>query len=243
MELEAIITEVIEGQGFHSFTPFTDTYLLNKRGITEGRLILDDGRKITNKQRNTIFALIGFITDWAKAPETSKRKLAKQETLRELGIIYVQESMNEFSREALRDVITTHYCILVDCLPFSLSDTDMTTAHDFIGWIIDICVEHAIPIPTSLINYCEDVGRYLYACVLYRRCAVCGKKAEIHEVEKVGMGRNRQKMHHLGQLVQPLCRAHHCEQEQIGQVALDSKYHLQAIRLDETLCRAIGWKI
>lgn len=243
MEAEAIITQVIENEGFYTYVPFASTYLLDKRGITSARIILDDGRKITNKQRSTIFALVGFITDWAKAPEDSKRKLAKQETLRELGIMYVYETAEGFNSESLREAITTHYCILVDCMPFSLSDTDMTTAHDFIGWIIDVCVEHAIPIPASLLDYCEDIGRYLYACVAHRRCAICGKKADIHEVETVGMGRNRQKMHHLGQLVQPLCRTHHNEIEEAGQYAFNKKYHLEAIRLDEHLCRAIGWKI
>lgn len=88
----------------------------------------------------------------------------------------------------------------------------------------------------------KDIERYVYACVAHRRCAICGQKAEIHEVERVGMGRDRRKIHHLGQLVEPLCRQHHAEVDQLGQKSFDEKYHLQGIRLDEQLCRILKWR-
>ena len=123
---------------------------------------------------------------------------------------------------------------------FSLSDIDMTTARDFIDWLIELCVTHDIPTNDTLLNLCEDVSRYMYSCVFHRRCCICGKKADIHEVEKVGMGRNRTKIHHLNQAVQPLCRSHHMEEENLGQKAFDEKYHLQFIRLDTNLCKKLN---
>ena len=118
----------------------------------------------------------------------------------------------------------------------------MTTARNFITHLIDFCVTNAIPCKVSLLEQCEDIEKYLYACVANRRCAVCGKKADIHEVERVGMGRDRRKMHHLGQLVEPLCRQHHQEVDQMGQKSFDEKYHLQGIRLDEQLCKILKWR-
>ena len=50
------------------------------------------------------------------------------------------------------------------------------------------------------------------------------------------------KIHHLGQLVEPLCRQHHGEVDQLGQKSFDEKYHLQGIRLDATLCKILKWK-
>ena len=94
----------------------------------------------------------------------------------------------------------------------------------------------------TLLNRCEDVERYVYACVANRRCAICGKKADIHEVDTVGMGRNRSKIGHVGQLVEPLCRGHHQEAGEIGQKSFDELYHLQPIRLDEHLCEVLGWR-
>ena len=144
--------------------------------------------------------------------------------------------------EAVRYQLTQHYCSLINHDLFSLSDVDMSTARDFIDWLVELCVVHGIPCIDTLLNRCEDIGRYLYACVANRRCAVCGKKADIHEVEKVGSGRNRRKIHHLGQLVQPLCRIHHVEVESIGQDSFDRKYCMDAIRLDENLCNILNWR-
>ena len=119
----------------------------------------------------------------------------------------------------------------------------MSTAREFISYLIDLAIEHEIPCRDSLLNRCEDIERYLYSCVAHRRCAICGKKADIHEVERVGMGRDRRQMHHLGQLVQPLCRQHHQEVDQVGQASFDKKYHLCGIRLDEFLCKKLKWRI
>lgn len=243
IEAEGIINGVTPGEALSVLVPFEQTYLLDKWGTTTVRVIIDDGRGISDRQRRTIFALCGFITDWAKAPGKSQRTQAESETLRELGLLYALEWLDGVEdAELIRRQITLHYCEMRDMAPFSLSSIDMTTAHDFIGWMIDISVQHGVPCPDSLLKYADDIGRYLYACVAYRRCAICGKKAEIHEVEKVGMGRNRQKIHHLGQLVQPLCRKHHNEQENIGQDSFNKKYLLEAIRLDEHLCNVLKWK-
>lgn len=243
MELAAIITEVVAGEGFHSFTPFADTYLLDRRSITEGRLILEDGRHISANQRRKVFALIGDITDWLVAPGKGKRTRAEYETLREMHLLYTIDRLDGYEdSETVRRQLTTHYCEILNIAPFSLSDVDMTTARDFIDWLVELCVEYGIPCIDTLLNRCEDMGRYLYACVAHRRCAICGAKADIHEVETVGMGRNRRKMHHLGQLVQPLCRKHHGEVGNMGQASFDQLHHLEGIRLDEHLCELLKWK-
>ena len=118
----------------------------------------------------------------------------------------------------------------------------MSTARDFIDWLVELCVIHGIPCNDTLLNRCEDVQRYLYACVANRTCAICGKRADIHEYDRVGMGRNRRKMYHEGQRVQPLCRLHHNEVDQIGQQSFDDKYHMTWICLDAHLCKVLKWK-
>ena len=55
--------------------------------------------------------------------------------------------------------------------------------------------------------------------------------------------KDRRQIHHLGQLVQPLCRQHHQEVDQVGQASFDKKYHLCGIRLDEFLCKKLKWRI
>ena len=100
-------------------------------------------------------------------------------------------------------------------------------------------------IPTSgpLTERAEDVSRYLYACLAHRRCAVCGLAggpADLHHVTRVGMGRSRKRIAHIGLLAESLCRTHHQEVEQIGQTAFDEKYHIYGIPLDERLCGIHG---
>lgn len=247
MEAEGIINGISPGEALSVLVPFEDTGLVERQGITTVRVIFEDGRQISDDQRRKIFALIGDITEWVKAPGKGKRTRVEHETLREMHLLYVIELLGQGKyedAETIRRQLTTHYCEVLDRAPFSLSNVDMTTARDFIDWLVEMCVEHGIPCIDTLLNRCEDIGRYLYACVAHRRCAICGHKADIHEwgEGKPGMGRNRAKMHHSGQLVEPLCRLHHREVETIGQQTFDEKYHLEPIHLDDHLCAAIGWK-
>lgn len=238
MIIKGYISEC-DGKTITVIAPFSDSYLLDRKQITECEIRLDDGRTISADQRRKIFALIRDITDWVSAPGGSQRTRAEIETLRQMQLLYL---IDYADTEAVRYQLTQHYCQLTNQDLFSLSDVDMSTARDFIDWLVEQCVIHGIPCIDTLLNRCEDIGRYLYACVANRRCAVCGAKADIHEVEKVGAGRNRRTINHSGQLVQPLCRKHHSEVESIGQQSFDRKYCMDAIRLDDNLCEILKWK-
>ena len=104
---------------------------------------------------------------------------------------------------------------------FSLSDCDMTTARLFITYLIDFCLLHGV-----------DVGEPLY---MNKRCAVCGRKAELHHVDAVGMGRNRKEICHIGMRALPLCREHHTEIHSIGQEAFLRRYFLEPVKIDERI--------
>jgi len=232
-----------DGSMLHVIVPFSDSELLERQEITECEVHLHDGRSLSPKQRNKIFALVQDITAYTSGYDA--KKAAFNETLRAMQLCYVLDLTDS---EAVRRALTYHYCDLQGIDLFSLSARgsdalDMSTARDFIDWLVELCVENGIPCQDTLLNRCEDIQRYLYACVANRRCCLCGAKADIHEVDKVGAGRNRRKIAHLGQRVQPLCRKHHGEEENIGQAAFDALHHLEAVRLDETLCKKLGWKI
>ncbi len=217
--------------------PFKNVDLLERQGITECEVRLLDGRTITPAQRRKIFATVRDIADWAT---WAKGKKQYRDVLRQLQLLYLIDTTDT---EAVRHQLEYHYCDLLDINLFSLSNCDVSTARDFISYLIDLVIEYDIPCMDSLLNRCDDIDRYLYSCIANRRCAICGKKADIHEVERVGMGRDRTAIHHLGQLVQPLCRKHHCEVDEIGQQSFDKKYHMQSIRLDEYLCKKLKWRL
>jgi hypothetical protein len=238
MNAKGQITEITDN-GFYAFIPFPDIKTLIKRQVSEVGVQIDDGRAISTDQRRKVFALIRDITDYISAPIHAKRKREEREVLRQMQLLYI---IDRTDCESVRYQLTQNFCRLSGIDIFSLSDVNMTTAREFIDWLVELCVVHGIPCNDTLMNRAEDVGRYLYACVANRRCCICGHRADIHEVDRVGMGGNRRKMHHLNQRVQPLCREHHIEVGNIGQSAFDEKYHLTFIRLDEHLCKEIGWK-
>ena len=159
-----------DGQALTLVVPFSDAEYLTTHGVTECSVRVEDGRRISAVQRRKIYALLRDIADWTGYEPQELKELMKYDFLSQC------EDGTQY---------------------FSLSDTDMTTARNFITYLIDFCVTHAVPCKVSLLQQCEDIERYVYACVAHRRCAICGQKAEIHEVERVGMGRDRRKIHHL----------------------------------------------
>lgn len=216
--------------------------ILDEKVSDEVEVALTPSALISPQQRRKVFSLIREITDYISGGGNSRNEI--RSTLRAMQLNYLIDIADS---EAVRFCLTDQYCRLQSIDLFSLSPNNENCASrelasDFIDWLINLCVENAIPCMDTLLNRCEDVDRYVYACVANRRCAICGKKADIHEVETVGSGRNRRKISHLGQLVEPLCREHHNEAGNIGQKSFDEKYHLQGIRLDEHLCEILKWK-
>jgi hypothetical protein len=120
---------------------------------------------------------------------------------------------------------------------FSLSDTSMTVAREFITFLIDFIIRHDIPTKVSLLEHCEDVGRYVYSCLVNKKCCICGKPADLHHVQSVGSQGYRDKINHIGLDALPLCREHHTESHTKGQVEFMKKYHLQPIKIDQKIAR------
>ena len=178
-----------DGEALTVIVPFSDGNLLSRQGITECEVQLCDGRQLSPIQRNKIFALVADIADFAAGIryDSKARKSWRDEMLRSLQLDYILDICD---REEVRRKLTENYCQLMNIDLFSLAnrshDTiDMTTARDFIDWLVELCVMHGIPCQDTLLNRCEDQARYLYACVMNRRCCICGKKADIHDVADV----------------------------------------------------------
>ena len=131
--------------------------------------------------------------------------------------------------------------ILQDGL-FRLSTATVSQARAYITMLIDIVIENGIPTKEPLAALCEDISKYVYSCLVNKKCAVCGKKAELHHVDAVGMGFDRTQINHIGKRCLPLCREHHNEWHKIGGAAFESKYHLIPIKIDERIAKAYRLK-
>ena len=125
---------------------------------------------------------------------------------------------------------------------FHLSTATVSTARAFINLLIEIILEYGIPTKEPLYGLCDDIERYVYACLANKKCAVCGKKTELHHYDHVGMGRNRREIDHIGMRAYPLCREHHEEIHMIGERAFDEKYHLVPIAIDQKIAKKYNLK-
>ena len=195
-----------------------------RRGFLKVEIILWDGRRISPEQRRKCYALLGEIAEYTDGIRTAE---TVDEQKRLLKMEFMLRRMEATERRM-----------------FSLADCDMSTAREFITYLIDFIIANDIPTRVPLIDNCDDIAAYMYACTMHRKCAVCGKAADIHHCEgaRIGAGVDRTKVHQLGREVLPLCRVHHTELHAIPESEFIAKYHLQKVKLDEVLCKRLKFK-
>lgn len=211
--------EVVDGkivnatpEGITIFVPYTNIERLCLRRYDAVQVGLPDGRRISPEQRRKAYALLGEIAEWAGY------------------------SVEEVKLVQKREFIAGHLQALEKEL-FSLSNCDMTTAREFIIYLIDFVLEFDVPTHVPLVTLCDDIGRYVYACLAHKKCAVCGKRAELHHVDRVGMGNDRTQIEHIGRRALPLCRIHHIEVDHRGDAAFMARYHLEPALIDEKVAK------
>lgn len=73
---------------------------------------------------------------------------------------------------------------------------------------------------------------------------MCGDYADIHHLDTVGMGMNRDHVDHTKKHVMPLCRTHHENYHQLGAEKFAELYHVPAngIKLDVETLKKLGVK-
>ena len=176
-----------------------------------------DKRGISSEQRRKAWALMTEIAD------------------------YQGQSKDDVYAEQKTAFSLKHLEILQGEL-FRLSTATVSTAKAFITMLIEIILEYGIPTKEPLYGLCDDIERYVYACLMNKKCAVCGRKTELHHYDHVGMGRNRREIDHIGMRAYPLCREHHEEIHMIGERAFDEKYHLVPIAIDQKIAKKYNLK-
>lgn len=178
---------------------------------------LCDGRSISPEQRKKIYALLAEISDYVGDDTESTKRTMKMD--------FVMNRMQAMQRKM-----------------FSLSDVDMNTASEFISYLVEFILEHDIPCQDNkLSDLCEDIGKYVYACLMNKKCCVCGSHADLHHHdEKIGAGRDRDKILQIGMGVLPLCREHHTLAHTMGKQEFLDKFHLQTVGLTKEIGKKYG---
>jgi hypothetical protein len=186
-----------------------------RKHIQTVEIYIHDGRQLSPEQRKKIFSLIGEIS----------------------------KHTGDADPDYIRGVLTWDFCTATGNDPFSLSRRsevccDMSTAREFLTWLIGFCFDWNVPTKDTMLCYADDTEAFLWKCLWYRKCAICQKPAEVHHVNRVGMGRDREKIVHVGLNAIALCREHHNEADFNEKELFEGNY-VFGIKLDERLCERL----
>lgn len=174
--------------------------LFQRKKIRNAEIRFDDGRHISAEQRKKAYATIRDISDWTGYLSEEMKEILKYQHMMRTGDAY-----------------------------FSLSNCSMDTAREFINTILEFALENGIPLSDNAIERTDDIGRYLYYCLLHKKCAICGKDGEIHHEDAIGMGNNRTKVDDSSYKKICLCREHHTLAHSLGVIRFREMYKVYGI--------------
>ena len=217
--METIRGEIVaaDGQYLTIRAPYSNAERFIRREYGEVVIGLEDGRKISPEQRRKAYALLGEIAEWAGYEPDEIKEVMKYE--------FRKKVVSSLERDL-----------------FSLSDCDMTNAKKFIDYLVDFILRNNIPTHRPLAELADDIDRYIYACLIRKKCCVCGQKADLHHVDAVGMGNDRTQINHIGRRCLPLCRVHHNEIHTTGTTAFIDRYHIHPGIIDDRIAKAYKLK-
>lgn len=179
--------------------------MFTKKKIRHAEIRFDDGRHISAEQRKKVYATIRDISDYTG---------------------YLPEEQKEWLKYL--------HISNTGCDYFSLSDCTMDTAREFINTILEYALENGVPLSEEAINRTDDIGRYLYFCIMHKKCAVCGKPGEVHHEDAIGMGNDRRKVDDSNHKKICLCRLHHTKAHELGVIRFTEMYKVYGIVVKES---------
>ena len=195
---------------------YTDYYTMVKRNYQECLVQMVDSRPLSDKQRRSCYALLREIAEYTG--------MGLDPTKEYMKLKFLAEDLEETADKI-----------------FSLSDAPMSLVCAFQRFLVNFVVDWGIPTRFPLIDIVDDIDNYVYACAIHKKCVVCGEHADLHHVNPIGMGRDREEIIHEGLEVLPLCRIHHNEMHQYTKERFFSMYHIDhGIKADKAICKVYG---
>lgn len=186
------------------------------REVKEVYVDMIDSRPLSDKQRRMCYALVNAIADWSGSGAEEVKEAFKLDFWAERV-------------DTLSDKI------------FSLANAPMSLVAEFQRFLVAFILTHDVPTKRPLREYVDDIEAYTYLCLVRRKCAVCGRRAELHHIDAIGMGNDRTKVQHEGREVMSLCREHHMELHTVGKAEFMAKYHLDGgVPCDRTIMKIYG---
>ena len=195
--------------------PTEKSYRIDHQEIYQARVIFDDGRLMTAVQRKAIFATLNDIAKHSGHELDEIETHFKVELIKKTGCDYFT-----FSSKPIGDRLPC----------------DVTTARLYLRLLIDFCLRWDIPTKESLLSRAEDTGKYLYACLIYKKCAICQRPGELHHIDAIGSA-YRATTEHIGRESVCLCRIHHDECHALGRDTFEKHFNIFGIKIDKTIAK------
>lgn len=196
--------------------PYEDWYTMTKRDYKECLVQMVDARPLSDRQRKFCYALLREIAEYTGQGIDPTKEWMK--------IKFLADDLEETADKI-----------------FSLSNAPMSLVCAFQRYLIHFILDWDIPCRFALLEYVDDVPDYIYHCLITKKCCICGAPTDLHHIERVGMGRNRNEIIHEGMEVLPLCREHHTEAHTKPDEEFFAQYHIPGgVVMDKTLCRLYG---
>ncbi len=177
---------------------------IDRKIIHNTEMRFDDGRHISNLQRKKAYATIRDIAAYTGYPPEECKEIMKYSFMISTGEPY-----------------------------FSLSDCSIDTAREFITFCLEMAIRDGIQLSETGVERADDVGKYLWACLRYKKCAVCGRDGEIHHEDAIGMGSDRRTVDDSWNKKICLCRKHHTIAHKRGVESFRKMYHVYGVEFTE----------
>ncbi len=198
--------------------PYADWQTMLRREFKECLVQPIDSRPLSDKQRKTCYALLRAISDYTGQGMAQTKEYMK--------LRFLSDDL-----EQTADKI------------FSLSNAPVSLVCAFQKYLVRFLLDYDIPCDFPLLDFADDVGDFIYYSLMTKKCCVCGAPTDLHHIDRVGMGRDRNDIIHEGMEVLPLCRKHHTEAHTMPDSEFFDKYHIPGgVTMDKTLCRLYGLK-
>lgn len=230
-ELFAKLNKVDQNKGLITLQLSTDDIHTLEKYHASGQqqvvsLIASDENGVSARQRKFAFALLHDIWwsqvggYWIETPETVKQHFYA------MYEYYNSLDFGEFSLSAAKGT--------------------KTDTNQFINMLLDYAAIHDISLSVKPLNELEpqEIARWEYRCLMEKMCVVCGKKpSDLHHLDTVGSGMNRQHTNHLGHRAVQLCREHHNLAHSLGIETFMQRFKINGIKIDEKIALAHGLHI
>ena len=148
--------------------------------------------------------------------------------------------------ESLKEIFYWKYQLLTG-KRISLADVSENTKDDVAlldNIILDFIFENNIPFKNGYEILPMNEEYYFYKTIVTRTCCNCGKRpADIHHVDAVGMGNNRNKIDNTNRRFMSICRECHQAIHNEGYTEFTTKRHLKAIRLNQEVLKEMGLNV